>query len=102
MTDRPQQSRLPSSAVRRRAWEQLAAETLWMSFMKESALLALGCLAAATLAHAGPPFATDDPEPVEYRHWEIYLGSQYEHGGDGASGTLPHLEVNYGALPELQ
>ena len=25
------------------------------------------------VAWAGPPFVTDDPEPVEYRHWEIYL-----------------------------
>ena len=65
-------------------------------------LLALGCLAAATLVQAGPPFVTDDPEPVDFQHWEVYLGSQYEHSGDGAGGTLPHVEVNYGALPNLQ
>ena len=23
------------------------------------------------VAWAGPPFVTDDPEPVEYRHWEF-------------------------------
>jgi hypothetical protein len=28
-------------------------------------------------AFAGPPFKTDDPEPVEYKQWELYLGSQY-------------------------
>ena len=22
-------------------------------------------------AHAGPPFITDDPEPVDYQHWEV-------------------------------
>src|ERR1019366_8989957 len=27
-------------------------------------------------APAGPPFLTDDPEPVEYQHWEFYLASQ--------------------------
>ena len=59
-------------------------------------------LAAATLAPAGPPFVTDDPEPVELGHWEIYLGSQYAHDRDGAAGTLPHVEVNYGAAPNLQ
>jgi hypothetical protein len=59
-------------------------------------------LAAVIVAQAGPPFVTDDPEPVEYQHWEIYLGSQYEHTGDGASGTLPHVEVNYGVIPNLQ
>ena len=57
---------------------------------------------AAQLVWAGPPFTTDDPEPVEYRHWEIYVASQLEHDKDGWSGTAPHFEVNYGALPNLQ
>jgi hypothetical protein len=26
---------------------------------------------------------TDDPEPVEYRHWEMYLASQSFHDKDG-------------------
>ena len=51
---------------------------------------------------AGPPFFTDDPEPVEYRHWEIYLASQYLKTGDDRTGTAPHMEVNYGAYPSLQ
>ena len=70
--------------------------------MKRKALLAVGFLAAVAMTWAGPPFVTDDPEPVEYRHWEVYLGSQYEHSGDGAAGTLPHVEVNYGVIPNLQ
>ena len=57
---------------------------------------------AAQLAWAGPPFTTDDPEPVEYQHWEVYLASQVARDKDGWSGTSPHLEVNYGALPNLQ
>jgi hypothetical protein len=67
-----------------------------------AALLLLGFVATGLLALAGPPFATDDPEPVEYQHWEVYLGSQFEHSSDGASGTLPHVEVNYGVQPNLQ
>jgi len=53
-------------------------------------------------AWAGPPFLTDDPEPVDLHHWEIYGAFQWtwEHGA--ATGTLPHVEVNYGAAPELQ
>ena len=53
-------------------------------------------------ALAGPPFITDDPEPVEYKHWEIYLAtlSQEEHGG--VSMTAPHVEVNYGIAPNFQ
>ena len=56
----------------------------------------------AQLAWAGPPFTTDDPEPVEYQHWEVYLASQVAHDKDGWSGTSPHLEVNYGVLPNVQ
>ena len=52
-----------------------------------------------TVVRAGPPFVTDDPEPVEYRHWEIYLASQHAKDKDGWSGTAPHFEVNYGVLP---
>ena len=36
----------------------------------------LSIVATATLAWAGPPFTTDDPEPVEYQHWEVYLASR--------------------------
>ena len=53
-------------------------------------------------ASAGPPYTTDDPEPVEYRHWELYLASQSFHDHDGWTGTAPHVEVNYGAVPDLQ
>ena len=51
---------------------------------------------------AGPPFTTDDPEPVEYQHWEVYLASQLAYDKGEWSGTSPHLEVNYGAIPNLQ
>jgi hypothetical protein len=53
-------------------------------------------------AFAGPPFLTDDPEPTETGHWEIYAplmegegrGAQYQ----GSVGT----ELNYGAASDLQ
>lgn len=69
-----------------------------------SLLTAFGLSAAlAPLpAAAGPPYLTDDPEPVELRHWEIYAASQWSATHDAADGTAPHVEVNYGALPELQ
>jgi hypothetical protein len=51
---------------------------------------------------AGPPFLTDDPEPVECQHHELYISSQQVRTQDGNSGTLPHLEYNYGAAPNLQ
>ncbi len=51
---------------------------------------------------AGPPFVTDDPETVEYQHWEVYLAAQYKHDRDEDSSTLPHLEINYGLVPNVQ
>jgi hypothetical protein len=53
-------------------------------------------------AFAGPPFRTDDPEPVEYQHFELDLFSQGTKTEGGWSGVLPGFEVNYGALPNLQ
>lgn len=52
--------------------------------------------------YAGPPFQTDDPEPVEYKHWEYYLSSINTRQLNVWSGTLPHFEINYGAAPNLQ
>ena len=51
---------------------------------------------------AGPPFVTDDPETVEYRHGEFYLTTEYSNDKDEFSGTAPHLEVNYGVWPNVQ
>jgi hypothetical protein len=58
----------------------------------------------APSARAGPPFRTDDPEPVEYRHSEIYLAWQgmFGHVAHTDGGSLPLLEVNYGILPDVQ
>jgi len=53
-------------------------------------------------AWGGPPFTTDDPEPVDYLHWEFYLASAVEFHQSQADGTLPHIEVNYGAVPNVQ
>lgn len=54
------------------------------------------------VASAGPPYSTDDPEPVEYLHWEFYLAMQNERTPNGSTGTAPHFEVNFGAAPNLQ
>lgn len=56
----------------------------------------------AVPAMAGPPFQTDDPKPVDLHHYEFYVASQQTLTADGRSGTLPHFEFNYGALPNLQ
>jgi len=50
---------------------------------------------------AGPPFVTDDPEPVDLGHWEINdaLTATWRRGETSAG--LP-IDVNYGAAPNLQ
>jgi hypothetical protein len=53
-------------------------------------------------ALAGPPFRTDDPEPVEYKHWEVYVASQGSFDRDETSLTAPHVEINYGLFPNVQ
>jgi hypothetical protein len=74
--------------------------SLWGYLLFMSFLWLVPAFAGAGLA--GPPFLTDDPEPVEYRHWEFYVASQHAKDKDGWSGTAPHFEVNYGVLPNLQ
>ena len=66
------------------------------------AALCIVLASAPRAALAGPPFKTDDPETVEYKHWEIYLATQYIKDRDQVSATLPHVEVNYGLVPNLQ
>ncbi len=69
---------------------------------RAGALIATALLLAAAGATAGPPYVTDDPEPVELRHWEVYLSAtRFTDSGD-RSGDAPHVEVNYGAAPEMQ
>lgn len=62
----------------------------------------LAVLALVTSAQAGPPFVTNDPEPVDYQHWEFYVASQDAKAGGDWSGTAPHFELNYGVWPDVQ
>jgi Putative MetA-pathway of phenol degradation len=64
--------------------------------------LALSMLLVPSLARAGPPFLTDDPEPTETGHWEVYGPLVEAEGkGDEFAGALA-AEFNYGAAPDLQ
>jgi hypothetical protein len=52
-------------------------------------------------AWAGPPFRTDDPEPVEYKHGEFYVATTFADNVGAGSGTAPHFEANYGIYPNV-
>lgn len=58
-------------------------------------------LALAVSLIAGPPFFTDDPEPIDLGHWELYLATMQARDASGLSGTLPHVEANYGFAPNF-
>lgn len=53
-------------------------------------------------ALAGPPFLTDDPEPADYQHWEINNAITGAHSSGESSGGMPSIDINYGALPNVQ
>jgi hypothetical protein len=55
-----------------------------------------------TSALAGPPFKTDDPQPVDYLHWEFYLASEQQFMDHETYATCPHIEINYGVIPNVQ
>jgi hypothetical protein len=71
-------------------------------FFKTAGLI-LAILLIRQSLWAGPPFETDDPEPTDYQHWEIYLGATgIQTAGLGWTGTAPFLELNCGGLPDTQ
>lgn len=76
--------------------------------MRGNNLIALAAIATAVSslpagrAQAGPPYVTDDPEPVPYQHFEFYnlsLGTAIR--GD-TQGEGPAWEYNYGLIPNGQ
>ena len=71
-----------------------------VSNLRRALVVGLWCCPFAALA--GPPFATDDPEPVEYRHWEFYAASQHAKTADDWAGTPAQIEVNYGIVSNAQ
>ncbi len=59
-------------------------------------------LATTLQVWAGPPFLTDDPEPVDYRHFEFYVFSTLDKSDGNALAQGPAIEFNWGALPDVQ
>jgi hypothetical protein len=70
-----------------------------MKTAKVAAALALASVSAPALA--GPPFATNDPAPTDFGHWETYAftTSAWRAGTfDGQAG----IELNYGVIRDIQ
>lgn len=65
-------------------------------------VLSLVLFGTARSVWAGPPFLTDDPDPVPYHHWELYTfyTRDQTRGTDTVNG--PALELNNGVAPNTQ
>jgi hypothetical protein len=69
--------------------------------MRSVGCAGLGLVLLTQSAVAGPPYVSDDPEPTDYQHFEIYTftsGTTTRSGTAGQSG----IDFNYGAAPDLQ
>ena len=58
--------------------------------------------AASGTALAGPPFQTDDPEPVDLGHYEFYVFAASDGTPLETDPVGPAFEFNWGALPNTQ
>ena len=70
-------------------------------FLWAARLSIAGPVLAPTLAEAGPPYVTDDPEPTELGKWEVYAfaaGTRLNHGTEAESG----FDIGHGAAKDLQ
>ena len=68
----------------------------------EKIFLASLILGYAVEAISGPPFITDDPEPVAYQHWEANYALTGTQTSGGSQAFLPQADINYGVLPGVQ
>ena len=59
-------------------------------------------LISVLTVRAGPPFLTDDPEPVDLKHWEFYVFGSGDRTVDANTVSAPALEFNYGAAKNTQ
>jgi hypothetical protein len=73
-----------------------------MKIILKRVLTLFSSLLIIQFCQAGPPFNTDDPEPVGLKHWEYYLSTMHIIQPGFSSGTLPHFEMNYGIIPNGQ
>lgn len=72
----------------------------WFRMGSGLATTTIAALLAAP-AIAGPPYVTDDPQPTDHGHWEIYAFTSFTRVSGltaGASG----LDINYGAFKDVQ
>ena len=62
----------------------------------------LAMLASLSIkAVAGPPFQTDDPQPIDFRNYEFYTFAASDGTAAETDIVTPGFEFNWGALPNV-
>jgi len=59
-------------------------------------------LALSAIAQAGPPYLTDDPDPVDYHNFEFIAFMQRDQTGAFNNLAAPAMELNYGGFHDTQ
>ena len=72
-----------------------------MTIQTRAAMLTIALLSISPGAWAGPPFLTDDPEPIEYGHSEAYAFATVDATHGGKTLQLPAAEFNTSPLPDV-
>jgi hypothetical protein len=52
-------------------------------------------------AWAGPPFLTDDPDPIPYKSYEAIPNYNFEPAEGGSAVAGPAMDFNYGIAPDM-
>jgi len=58
-------------------------------------------LLGGAAAWGGPPFQTDDPEPIDFRYYEFYTFGTVDGTPVETDTSGPAVEFNWGALPNV-
>jgi hypothetical protein len=66
------------------------------------AAFVLAMVVPPAVAIAGPPFQTDDPEPVDFHHYEFYVFGNSDGTGVATATSGPAVEFNWGVVPNVQ
>ncbi len=69
--------------------------------MNRGFILIAALAMTVTPARAGPPYVTDDPEPTDFGHYEIYVFTGGTATIDGTGGQAG-IDFNYGGAEDLQ
>jgi hypothetical protein len=72
-----------------------------MKATRNSTAMIGGWLSLSATTWAGPPFLTDDPEPIEYGHSEAYVFATMDATSDGRTVQFPAAEFNTSPFPDV-